>query len=336
MQLVNMSRAISIFTVLLLALLSEGPSNVHAVEFSYFPDNLTVLEGQNVILRCKIDEEVTHKAWLNRSNILFTGDEKWSLDPRVSMANNNDSDFSIQIERVAVADEGPYTCSFQARTKPRTAHVYLIVQVPARIVNISQDKSVNEGDDVNLFCLAIGRPEPSITWKDLKSGRTYEGEFLDITEIKRHQAEEFVCITNNGVAPPDTHRVKVTVNYPPMITDVKNMPAQVGKTAILRCEAMAVPTASFEWYRDDRRLLESDNTLRIKNEKTRSLLLFTNVTEKHFGNYTCFASNRLGASNASMLLFRPGAVYGGSVTLSACLSGLVFWLSLSISVLLKV
>lgn len=78
--------------------------------------------------RCKIDEEVTHKAWLNRSNILFTGNEKWSLDPRVSMANNNDSDFSIQIERVAVADEGPYTCSFQARTKPRTAHVYLIVQ----------------------------------------------------------------------------------------------------------------------------------------------------------------------------------------------------------------
>jgi hypothetical protein len=38
-----------------------------------------------------------------------------------------------------------------------------------------------------------------------------------------------------------------------MITDVKNMPAQLGKTAILRCEAMAVPTASFEWYRDDRR-----------------------------------------------------------------------------------
>lgn len=39
-----------------------------------------------------------------------------------------------------------------------------------------------------------------------------EGEFLEITEIKRHQAEEFECITNNGVAPPDTRRVKVTVN----------------------------------------------------------------------------------------------------------------------------
>lgn len=40
---------------------------------------------------------------------------------------------------------------------------------------------------------------------------------------------------------------------PPMITDMKNMPAHLGKTAILRCEAMAVPPAAFEWYRDDHR-----------------------------------------------------------------------------------
>uniref|UniRef100_A0A673LQK6 IgLON family member 5-like n=2 Tax=Sinocyclocheilus rhinocerous TaxID=307959 RepID=A0A673LQK6_9TELE len=313
-----------------------GPTGAQAAEFGHLPDNITVLEGESVILRCKIDEEVTHKAWLNRSNILFTGTDKWSLDSRVSLVNNNNSDFSIKIEQVMVADEGPYTCSFQAKNQPRTAHVYLIVQVPARIVNISQDKSVNEGDDVNLFCLAVGRPEPTVTWKDFRYGLMSEGEFLEITEIKRHQAEDFECITNNGVAPPDTHRVKVTVNYPPVITDVKNMPAQLGKTAILRCEAMAVPTASFEWYRDDRRPVESDNTLKIKNEKTRSLLLFTNVTEKHFGNYTCFASNRLGASNANMLLFRPGAVYGGAASLNGRLSGVGLWICLSISVLMKV
>ncbi|KAI4811882.1 hypothetical protein KUCAC02_014753 [Chaenocephalus aceratus] len=100
---------------------------------------------------------------------------------------------------------------------------------------------------------------------------------------------------------------------------------------------MAVPPAAFEWYRDDHRPLESDNTLRIKNEKTRSLLLFTNVTEKHFGNYTCFASNRLGASNASMLLFRPGAIKGRGVSLHAGMSvGVSVWLSLSAVLLLKV
>ncbi|XP_031646871.1 igLON family member 5 isoform X2 [Oncorhynchus kisutch] len=282
----------NVFAGLLLALLSSGPS-VHGAEFGPLPDNITVLEGESIILRCKIDEEVTHKAWLNRSNILFAGTDKWSLDRRVSLVNSNTSDFSIQIERVEVADEGLYTCSFQASNKPRIAHVFLIVQVPARIVNISQDVSVNEGGNVYLFCLAVGRPEPTVTWKENK--------------------------------------------YPPMITDVKNMPAQLGKTAILRCEAMAVPTASFEWYRDDRRPVESDNTLRIKNEKTRSLLLFTNVTDKHFGNYTCFASNRLGASNASMLLFRPGAVYGRGVAVNVGVSaGVGFWLCLSVSLLMKV
>ncbi len=41
----------------------------------------------------------------------------------------------------------------------------LFFAVPARIVNISTDVSVNEGSNVSLMCLAIGRPEPSILWK---------------------------------------------------------------------------------------------------------------------------------------------------------------------------
>uniref|UniRef100_A0A8C4SWY2 IgLON family member 5 n=1 Tax=Erpetoichthys calabaricus TaxID=27687 RepID=A0A8C4SWY2_ERPCA len=118
-----------------------------------------------LLFRCFIDSEVVHKAWLNRSNILFTGNDKWSLDPRVTVISNNKSEFSIKINNVSVIDEGTYTCSYQSRNEPRTAHVYLIVQVPAKIVNISADISVNEGSNVNLFCLAIGRPEPTIKWK---------------------------------------------------------------------------------------------------------------------------------------------------------------------------
>nr|XP_015192068.1 PREDICTED: igLON family member 5 isoform X2 [Lepisosteus oculatus] len=296
---------------MLLAVLANG-LYVEGAEFTHLPDNITVCQGESAILRCNIDDKVTHKAWLNRSNILFTGNDKWSLDSRVTLINNNKSEFSIQIDRVTVYDEGPYTCSFQARDEPRTAHVYLIVQVPAKIINISKDISVNEGSNVNLFCLAIGRPEPTVTWRHLKYGLLSEGEFLDITEIKRQQAEEYECITNNGVSAPDTRKVRITVNYPPVITDVKNMPAQLGKTAILRCEAMSVPTASFEWYKDEKRLMEHDSNMKIQNEKTRSLLMFTNVTAKHFGNYTCFASNRLGSSNSSMLLFRPGAAKNGA------------------------
>nr|XP_019948237.1 PREDICTED: igLON family member 5-like [Paralichthys olivaceus] len=155
------------FAGVILVLLSKG-SSLQGAEIGHLPDNITVLEGESVILRCRINEEVTHKAWLNRSNILFAGKDKWSLDKRVTMVNSNDSDFSINIDNVQVTDEGPYTCTFQANNQPHIAHVYLIVQVPARIVNISKNVSVNEGENVNLYCLAVGRPEPTVTWKDQK------------------------------------------------------------------------------------------------------------------------------------------------------------------------
>lgn len=46
----------------------------------------------------------------------------------------------------------------------------------------------------------------------LIDGTLREGEFLEITEITRQQAQDYECITNNGVAPPDQRKVIVTVN----------------------------------------------------------------------------------------------------------------------------
>lgn len=34
-------------------------------------------------------------------------------------------------------------------------------------MNISSDITVNEGSSVTLLCLAIGRPEPTVTWRHL-------------------------------------------------------------------------------------------------------------------------------------------------------------------------
>lgn len=42
----------------------------------------------------------------------------------------------------------------------------------------------------------------------------------------------------------------------------------------------------------------------MQTERTRSMLLFANVSARHYGNYTCRAANRLGMSSASMRLLR--------------------------------
>lgn len=40
----------------------------------------------------------------------------------------------------------------------------------------------------------------------------------------------------------------------------------------------------------------------IKNLSSRSVLTVNNMTEDHFGNYTCVATNKLGMANASVSL----------------------------------
>ncbi|XP_010845881.1 PREDICTED: igLON family member 5 [Bison bison bison] len=258
-----------------------------SLEFSSPADNYTVCEGDNATLSCFIDEHVTRVAWLNRSNILYAGNDRWTSDPRVRLLTNTPEEFSILITQVGLGDEGLYTCSFQTRHQPYTTQVYLIVHVPARIVNISSPVTVNEGSNVNLLCLAVGRPEPTVTWRQLRD--------------------------------------------PPTITDVTSARTAVGRAALLRCEAMAVPPADFQWYKDDR-LLSSGTAegLKVQTERTRSMLLFANVSARHYGNYTCRAANRLGTSSASMRLLRPGSLENsaprppGPLTLLSAL-GWLWW-----------
>ncbi|XP_017373104.2 opioid-binding protein/cell adhesion molecule-like [Cebus imitator] len=91
-------------------------------------DNVTVRQGESATLRCTIDDRVTRVAWLNRSTILYAGNDKWSIDPRVIILVNTPTQYSIMIQNVDVYDEGPYTCSVQTDNHPKTSRVHLIVQ----------------------------------------------------------------------------------------------------------------------------------------------------------------------------------------------------------------
>ena len=89
----------------------------------FFPPPLPTLTH-----RCTIDDRVTRVAWLNRSTILYAGNDKWSIDPRVIILVNTPTQYSIMIQNVDVYDEGPYTCSVQTDNHPKTSRVHLIVQ----------------------------------------------------------------------------------------------------------------------------------------------------------------------------------------------------------------
>lgn len=54
--------------------------------------------------------------------------------------------------------------------------------------------------------------------------------------------------------------------------------------------------------------------MRIENKDHLSVLTFFNVSEKDYGNYTCVASNKLGNSNASVILYGKDTIQWGSPT----------------------
>ncbi|XP_074529048.1 neurotrimin isoform X2 [Halichoeres trimaculatus] len=267
-------------------------------------DNITVKQGETVILRCAQGDVVTHTAWLNRSSILYAGEEKWSVDQRVSLVTLNQEEFTIKIENVEMTDEGQYVCAVQTSSRPRTTSVNVLVQVPPKIVNLSRDIIVNEGANVTLMCQASGKPEPSISWTlispsgDLAS----DDEYLEIPSIPRQRAGTYECKATNDIA-TDALTVDITVNYAPTVSEGREVGATLGQRGVLECEADAVPEADFEWYKDDRRIFSGIDGVEILSSGSLSKLTFFNVTEGDYGNYTCIAINSIGSSNASFLLF---------------------------------
>ncbi|KAJ8362325.1 hypothetical protein AAFF_G00379850 [Aldrovandia affinis] len=132
--------------------------------------------------------------------------------------------------------------------------------VPAMISSVSSDVSVMEGGNVSLFCTARGKPEPTVSWRAVNHpAKKYpSGEQLDIRGIAREQAGEYECSAQNGVSAPSTKTLRVTVNYPPTIREMKFTRSAL--TALLRCDALGAPTPAFEWYRGSKRLTAGHGT----------------------------------------------------------------------------
>ncbi|NXE24082.1 NEGR1 regulator, partial [Ardeotis kori] len=263
--------------------------------------------------RCYLEDGASKGAWLNRSSIIFAGSDKWSVDPRVSIATANRREYSLQIQDVDVTDDGPYTCSVQTQHTPRTMQVHLTVHVSPKIFRISSDLVVNEGSNVTLVCLATGKPEPSISWRHISPSGKHSylspGAFCNVSPLTGFAFSGFGSVTSSLLCKYPFYNSFFSVA--PTIQELKSSGVVLGGNGLIRCEGAGVPAPVFEWYKGERKLINGQQGITIKNYSTRSLLTVTNVTEEHFGNYTCVAANKLGTTNASLPLNPPStAQYG--------------------------
>ena len=86
----------------------------------------------------------------------------------------------------------------------------------ANFTNVSSDATLLEGQDLQLFCIASGRPDPNITWvrispSGIVSDVSHRRTTLDFKNINWTETGTYRCIANNGVEDPVSHTINVTV-----------------------------------------------------------------------------------------------------------------------------
>lgn len=111
---------------------------------------------------------------------------------------------------------------------------------------------VNSAPDSRRVLVTVNCEHPGENWTTLMMGRRSlpheAGSWVGI-RIGRRRVLKW-----GPEAPTQQGRAFVPCSSkdPPTITDVTSARTGLGRAALLRCEAMAVPPADFQWYKDDR------------------------------------------------------------------------------------
>ncbi|XP_046812120.1 lachesin-like [Lucilia cuprina] len=141
-------------------------------------------------------------------------------------------------------------------------------QIPPNIDDslTSSDVIVREGDNVTLRCKAKGSPEPSIRWKRDDGLRIVvnksldvpevEGDTLELERISRLHMGAYLCIATNGVPPSVSKRIKVSVDFSPMVSiphQLVGIPMYFNVT--LECFIEANPTSLNYWTRENEQMI---------------------------------------------------------------------------------
>ena len=72
-----------------------------------------------------------------------------------------------------------------------------IFTATAPTVKQAENKIAVEGTDVEIYCNVTGNPDPTVIWRNVKTGEIIEGNLLNITNITKAQAGEYRCTANN-------------------------------------------------------------------------------------------------------------------------------------------
>ncbi|KAA8586323.1 hypothetical protein FQN60_000159, partial [Etheostoma spectabile] len=133
-----------------------------------------------------------------------------------------------------------------------------------------------------------------------------EGEHLELTAITKEQSGTYECIASNDISNPDVRTVQILPSYPK--PGVRGL--QLDKKESCNAKPLLSRGQILSGTKKTAgKLFNGLNGTKIENQGKQSMLVFFNVSEEDYGNYTCVAINTMGITNASIILYGPGAMH---------------------------
>ncbi|KAI6182975.1 hypothetical protein M3Y97_00438200 [Aphelenchoides bicaudatus] len=304
--------------------------------------NMTVIRGENVDLRCKVTDLGEFMAsfsvaflkaedpprLLSYDDIVFRQSDKYELK---KLEVDEENELILTIKNIQENDAGPYTC--QLNTNPVLKTVgYIHIKVPPLVSRSSTPSAVEvrEGNNVTLSCEASGNPPPRVFWRrhDRQiirfNGATgfgasiYNGSELFLQRVSRKSMSEYVCVATNGIPPDESWTVKLHVTFNIALVEPVVIPQSTIVEAL--CNVEAWPRAMVSWFFNDIEIFDPTRYMTEQSVSDRyksvHVLEIRFVEKNQFGNYRCVAANDYGKNFAEIRLIEAPPLNMNSILLT--------------------
>ncbi|XP_069382459.1 basement membrane-specific heparan sulfate proteoglycan core protein isoform X24 [Paralichthys olivaceus] len=272
------------------------------------PQNIQVHEGDTLRLYCRASGSPTPKlTWLKNGG---------QIPPQARMDRTDIG--TLLIPNIKMSDSGTYMCvgsnSIGSNSSPIKVSVLKADHISSAVSIQPSIADVQEGQSLELNCLAPGNPPPQVTWTRasgrLSSNHQVLGSQLRILSASPEDSGDYICRVQSITGNPGSrvHQASVSVSVtssssrlqsPIIAIEPHSAAVRVGESASFRCRVYSgAQPVRLEWKLANNQPLP-DN---IKVSSDGSVMTISSAHPVNHGAYRCVASNPFGITHTIVSL----------------------------------
>lgn len=296
----------------------------------------SVEEGGSVELQCRIGKipDRAEVAWVKLRGL---GDVEYMsifrkgegvIDYEDDFNSEMDEDeeeyvWSLTLYKVTKSMAAFYQCEVLLNDEPVSSRKVLLTVVdPSKVDHNTKYVITKQGGNVTLDCTDFEGED--VHWKRLGDTAVVQsGKLLSLIRVDRSDSGVYVCSVSGGTR---TMNISLLVEHTPIVTTNHSIVSEsIGHSTRLTCAVTAVPVPAVSWYslKEKPFMIKSQGDVSItindyKDGRMTSTLIFHNVSQHNYGDYSCNATNAEGKASSLMTLANLSSqVTGGTFQIHA-------------------